>query len=168
LVLVALAAVGHGAYRIAPGETLRILLHEAGLAAPGGFTEQQRAVLMTIRLPRVLLGALVGARLAATGAAMQGLFRNPLADPGLIGVSSGAALAASAVIVVGALWLSDAGGAPGGLLLPLAAFLGALAVSLAVYRLSSSGGRTSLPVMLLAGIAFNALALAGVGFFTFI
>jgi iron complex transport system permease protein len=166
--LLALLAVGHGAYRIAPGETLRILLHEVGVVGADGFTEQQRAVLLTIRLPRVLLGMLVGAGLAVAGAAMQGLFRNPLADPGLIGVSSGAALAAAAVIVVGALWLPGASRMLGGFMLPLAAFLGALAVALTVYRIASSEGRTSLGVMLLAGIAFNALAMAGVGYFTFI
>ncbi len=97
LIVVLLAAVGIGMVPIAPQQVLGILFrHGLGLSGmsaelPWSATAQQEAVLLTIRVPRVILGALTGAGLAVSGAAMQGLFRNPLADPGLIGVSSGAA-----------------------------------------------------------------------------
>jgi iron complex transport system permease protein len=157
-----------GAFRIAPAEVAAILLSAAGIDAGVPFTEQQERVLFAIRLPRVLMAVLVGAGLASAGAAMQGLFRNPLADPGLIGVSSGAALAAAFVIVLGATVLPGLSKLLGVFTLPLAAFLGGLAVTLTIYNLSSRDGRLSLPVMLLAGIAVNALAGAGIGLFTYI
>lgn len=162
LVVVALGCIGHGAFRIAPGETIAIVAHQLGLASADHFSAQQEAVLMSIRLPRVVLGVLTGAGLAVAGATMQGLFRNPLADPSLIGVSSGAALAAAATIVLGATQLL------GAFTLPLAAFIGALGVAVIVHRLADIDGRTSLAMMLLAGIAFTALGFAGIGFFSFV
>lgn len=169
LAVVAVFAIGHGAYRIAPADVLRILGERAlGLAL--GADAQQAAVLTTIRLPRVLLAVLTGAGLAVAGSLMQGLFRNPLADPSLIGVSAGAALAAASVIVLGASWL------PGPLranalavsTLPLAAFAGSLAVTVLVYRIGRAQGVLSLPITLLAGIAVNAMAMAGVGLLTYV
>jgi iron complex transport system permease protein len=126
LLAVVVLALGIGAVAIAPGQTLAILGAQVGIALPWEFTAQQQAVLLTIRAPRILLGVLVGAGLAASGAALQGLFRNPLADPGLIGVSSGAALAAVAVIVLGLPPLALAGGGLALYALPLAAFGGGL------------------------------------------
>jgi iron complex transport system permease protein len=127
-------AAGVGAVAIAPGQTVAILLGRIGIALPVPFSALQETVLLAIRLPRVLLAALVGAGLAVSGATLQGVFRNPLADPGLIGVSGGAALGAVAAIVAG--WR------PLGLAtLPLAAFAGGLAATLAVYRLARYGGR---------------------------
>jgi iron complex transport system permease protein len=119
-------------------------------------------------LPRVVLGVLVGAALAMSGAAMQGLFRNPLADPGLLGVSSGAGLAAVGVIVLGdtlretlpflsSLWL-----------LPVASFLGGLCMTLLVYSLATVNGRTLVTTMLLAGVAIGALSGALTGLLTFV
>ena len=102
LLLTVLLSVGIGAVRIEPLQVIGILARAVGLELGVRFEEQQAAVLLAIRLPRVLLGVLVGAALALSGASMQGLFRNPLADPGLIGVSSGAALAAMTMIVLGA------------------------------------------------------------------
>lgn len=125
---------------------------------------QARAVLVDIRAPRVVLALFVGAGFGAAGAAMQALFRNPLADPGLIGVSSGAALGASALIVLGPLFAARL--ALG--LLPVAAFAGALAVAALVYRLAVARGRLALPLLLLAGIAINALAGAGIGLLTYL
>lgn len=169
LLMVAMVwAAGSGPFAIAPREVLAMLLHAAGIHTGIGFTPQQEAVLFAIRLPRILMGVLVGAGLAAAGAAMQGLFRNPLADPGLIGVSSGAALAAAFIIVMGATVLPGLSRALGIFTLPLAAFLGGLGITILIYSLSSRDGRISLPVMLLAGIAVNALAGAGIGLFTYI
>ena len=99
LLLSGLLAVGTGMVRIAPTQIMAILAHQIGLSLPWEYDARHESVLMAIRLPRTLLAILVGGGLAVSGAAMQGLFRNPLADPGLFGVSSGAALAAVAIIV---------------------------------------------------------------------
>jgi iron complex transport system permease protein len=125
------------------------------------------AVLLSIRLPRALLAILVGAALAVAGAAMQGLFRNPLADPGLIGVSTGAALVAALVIVLGSSLPLAFSGLLRDALLPLAAFLGGLGATWLVYRIASREGRTEVATMLLAGIALNAVAGAGIGLLIF-
>ena len=118
------------------------------------------ATVLQLRLPRVLLGLLVGAALAVSGAAMQGIFRNPLADPGLVGVSSGAALAAVAAIVLGAPF---AGLLPPRWLLPAASFVGAALSTWLVSRLSRVDGATQPAQMLLVGLAFNAISGAGIG-----
>ncbi|WP_243750611.1 FecCD family ABC transporter permease [Thiomicrorhabdus marina] len=124
-------------------------------------------VVIDIRLPRILLAILVGAALGIAGAALQGLFRNPLADPGLVGVSSGAALAAVTVIVLGGSALSDYVGWAGDLALPTAAFFGGLAVTLIIYQIATRNGRTDVSLMLLAGIAINAIAVALTGILTY-
>ncbi len=149
-------------------DTLEALLRLSGLSAeqvPG----QAELIIGQIRLPRTLLGLSVGAVLALCGVAMQGLFRNPLADPGLVGVSSGAALGAALVIVgsaslgwgLGPLWLQP-------YLLSLAAFAGGLGVTAVVYRLGRRDGQTSVAAMLLAGVALSALAGALIGLFTYL
>ncbi len=168
LLAVVVLGLGIGAVAITPGQTLAILGAQVGIALPWEFTAQQQAVLLTIRAPRILLGVLVGAGLAASGAALQGLFRNPLADPGLIGVSSGAALAAVAVIVLGVPPLALASGGLGLYALPLAAFGGGLLATLLVAWLANHGGYAQLGTLLLAGIAINALAGAGTGLLTYL
>jgi iron complex transport system permease protein len=115
-------------------------------------------VLFDIRLPRLAMGALVGAALALSGAVMQGLFRNPLADPGIVGVGAGAGLGAILAIVLGALLPAWAIDAVGNQMVPVAAFLGGWGSTLLLYRVSTRGGRTSVATMLLAGIALGALA----------
>ena len=156
-------SIGHGAFRIAPLDVLRILAGAVSIDV-GTVDPREAAVLNAIRLPRVVLALVTGAGLAVAGALMQGLFRNPLADPTLIGVSSGGALAAAFVIVLGATWLPGASSVLGTWTLPIAAFLGSLVVTTIVYRIGAAGGLLSLSSMLLAGIALNALAMAGVGF----
>lgn len=128
---------------------------------------QTQLVVNEIRLPRLLLGVLVGAGLAVSGAAMQGLFRNPLADPGLVGVSSGAALAAVTVIVLGSTFLSQWVVFWGYFALPIAAFLGGVVVTWLIYRISTKNGRTDVGLMLLTGIAINAIAGAATGILTY-
>lgn len=115
---------------------------------------QAGLIIMQIRLPRVLLAGLVGAILATSGAAMQGLFRNPLADPSLIGVTAGASLGASLVIVSVGLSLQ---GFSAITLVSAGAFMGGLLAVILVYRLASSANGTSVATMLLAGIAITAL-----------
>lgn len=118
--------------------------------------------LLQLRLPRVLLAVLIGAVMAQTGAVAQALFRNPLAEPGLIGVSAGAALAAALVhtALVGA---STVAALPPSLLLPIAAFAGGLAAAFVVLRLARRDGQTDMTTMLLAGTAINAFVAAIVG-----
>lgn len=116
------------------------------------------AVVLNIRLPRMLLGVLIGAGLAVSGLLMQGLFRNPLADPGLVGVSSGSALGAVGMIVLGTTALAPLAQALGIWALPAAAFLGGLLTTAILYRVATRSGQTAIATMLLAGIAIGALA----------
>ncbi|MEM9954495.1 MAG: iron ABC transporter permease [Chloroflexota bacterium] len=168
LIIVILLAVGIGAVAISPVQVIAILLSELGVNIGVEFEARQEAVLMVIRLPRVVMGILIGASLAVSGAAIQGLFRNPLADPGLIGISSGAALAAALMIVLGSTVLSGVVAIFGDLALPIAAFIGGVLTTLIIYRLSSVNGQTRVATMLLAGIAVNAIAGAGIGMMVFI
>jgi iron complex transport system permease protein len=168
LVVVVIVACSVGAFPITPADTARMLLTGMGIGNAEGITSEQQAVLWTIRLPRVLLALIVGGGLGAAGAAMQALFRNALADPSLTGVSGGAALAAAGVIAGGALFAPGLARTFGIATLPLAAFAGGLAVSMLVYRLATRGAQTSIAALLLAGVAINALAEAGIGVFTFV
>ncbi|HYF53586.1 MAG TPA: iron ABC transporter permease [Salinarimonas sp.] len=156
--LASLVALGSGAVAIPPDRVIAALLSPA---TAGG----DALVIWSVRLPRVALGLLVGAALALSGALMQGLFRNPLADPGLIGVSSGASLAAAATIVLGE---RLSGGALPFAALPAGAFVGGLAMTLLLAAIATSGGRTSVATMLLAGIALGALAGALMGVLTYL
>lgn len=129
-------------------------------------SELEWRVLSDIRSPRIVLAVFVGAALGIAGAALQGLFRNPLADPGLVGVSSGAALGAIAMIVVGgnivtSVWLLP-------YLLPLAAISGAAIVTLLLYFFANRYGNFSVVTMLLIGIAINAMSIVGIGAFEYL
>lgn len=163
-----IVSVGIGAVSISPQQVFAIILDQIGVNFGVSYEQIQSSIVLNIRLPRVLLAVLIGSALAISGAAMQGLFRNPLADPGLIGVSSGAALAtAVAMIVVSTLsfpliqFLGTA-------LIPLSAFAGGTFATILVYRLSTFGGKTNVATMLLAGIAINAMAGAIIGFMIFL
>ncbi len=148
-------------------DTLQGALRVFGVPIAGAQLEQAELIIGQIRMPRTLLGLTVGAVLALSGVAMQGLFRNPLADPGLVGVSSGAALGA-AVAIVGGAWLGGLPDAIAPYLLSASAFAGGLVVTALVYRLGSRNGQTSVSTMLLAGIALTALAGAAIGLFTYL
>lgn len=127
---------------------LRALL--SGQALPA---DSLTTIVWNIRLPRVILGCLVGASLAVAGAVMQALFQNPMADPYIVGVSSGAALGAVAAMMLG-ITLNVAGyGAT-----PVLSFLGAIGVTALVYALSQRGGRVQTATLLLTGIAVGSLA----------
>jgi len=170
--LLAVAAVlvglGLGPVAIAPADIVAILMARLGLGDTGAVDAVHVAVLETIRLPRVLLGFLAGAALALAGAALQGVFRNPLADPGLIGVSAGAALGAVTVIVLGGGILAGLPPALGAWGLPAAAFAGGLIATGIVYLAARHDGRVVIPTMLLAGVALSAIAMAGIGWLTFL
>ena len=151
LVASVLVAVAVGAVWISPWTTVRVFAWKLNLTGrPADVPRAAEIIVLQLRLPRVLLAVLVGAGLGASGMIFQGLFRNPLADPAIIGVSSGAALAAIIVIVLGA------GAAAGGLLVSAAAFVGALATAFLVYRLARIGPAVQVATLLLAGIAVAA------------
>jgi iron complex transport system permease protein len=124
---------------------------------------RDQIIILDIRLPRAVLGFLTGAALAVSGAVMQGLFRNPLADPGVVGVSSGASLGAVACIVFGPTLLAPFMAVFGIFALPIAAFGGGLLVTFLLYKLSSRDGETQVGTLLIAGIAVSALAMALTG-----
>ncbi|TCV74676.1 iron complex transport system permease protein [Neorhizobium sp. R1-B] len=124
---------------------------------------QDRVILEAVRLPRTALGLLVGAGLAVSGAMMQGLFRNPLADPGIVGVTSGAGLAAVAAIVLGNTLLAPISMLLGNQFLPLMAFFGGLFNTWMLYLIATRDGRTSTTALILSGIAIGALSAAIMG-----
>jgi iron complex transport system permease protein len=164
LTLAALLSASIGAVPIAPGEILRILLAGLGLVSETSVDATASAVFWTIRLPRVVLGIFVGGALACCGALLQGLFRNPLADPALLGISGGAMFSAALFIVFG----SGLAGIVGHAGLPAVAFAGALGATTLVRRLAQRGGTTDVTVLLLAGMAIAAIAGAGTGLLSFL
>jgi iron complex transport system permease protein len=168
LLIVLIYAAGQGACAIGLAELPHLFLASLGVAGSVASGSAAELVFFNIRLPRLLLGLVAGAGLGLSGALMQGLFRNPLADPGLIGVSSGAALAAGITIVLGSLWFPDLPRALGSWTLVLMAFAGGLGVTVWIYVLSQGEGGTRVAHMLLAGIAINALAGAGLGLLNFL
>jgi iron complex transport system permease protein len=160
LALLVLASLATGAVELGPGDVLRVLADGLGARASDASDATARAVVLDIRLPRVALAAVVGAGLATAGALMQGLFRNPLADPALLGVSGGAALGAGLVLVVG---LGSTGSFGRLAVVPAAACLGGALATAVVLALARRGGRLAVTSMLLAGIAVNAMTGAGTG-----
>lgn len=162
LLLVSIFSLTSGAAGISLWRTLGDLIQGRELAT------LDRVVLFDIRLPRLAMGILVGAALAVSGAVMQGLFRNPLADPGIVGVSAGAGLAAITAIVLGSLLPATLQTYLGSALVPVSAFLGGWASTLLLYRVSTRAGQTSVATMLLAGIALGALSGAASGILVYI
>jgi len=152
--VIALVSLGHGAAGTDAARTLWAVLTGAG----GDPTD--RIVMLQIRLPRMVAGLAVGASLAVAGALMQGLFRNPLADPGLLGVSAGGSLGAISAIVLGTALPAAMQAVLGWSLVPIAAFIGGWLAMLVLYGIATRSGRTSVATMLLAGIALAALVSA--------
>ena len=162
LFVVALFAnIGMGAVEIPPSQAVSIFFSRAGIDIGVPFESRTDAILWNIRLPRIVLGVLVGGSLGIAGAALQGVFRNPLAEPGIIGVSSGASVGAVAAIVLG-FSIFGAGG------VAVAAFLCGLIATAVVYLVARSYGQTEVTTLVLAGIAVNATAGAFTGLFVFI
>lgn len=152
LAVAVVVAIGVGTVPISPTTTVRAVLWKVGVGSrPPGLSPATAVILFELRVPRVLLGAVVGAALAVSGTLFQALFRNPMADPAIIGVSSGAALGAIAVI------LGTGGALAGGLSVAGAAFVGAAAVAFLVYRLARIGPAVQVATLLLAGIAVAAV-----------
>lgn len=148
-----------GAYNIPLGDVLSSVQHRIGLGGQA-LDRVGESVLWNVRLPRVALAVLVGASLGCAGALMQGVFGNPLAEPGVIGISAGAAVGAVASIALGLTFF-------GNWTITVFAFIAGLATVLLVYALSRSGGRTEVVTLILTGIAVNAFAGALIGLFIF-
>jgi iron complex transport system permease protein len=151
-----------GQFPVTPVEVIGSLLRAAGIPngwAPGDPIAE--STLWIIRFPRIVMAILVGAALATAGAVMQAIFGNPLAEPGVVGVSSGAALGAAAAIVLGVAALGD-------FAIAAFAFVGGLLATLLVYLVSRANGRTEVVTLLLTGIAVNAFAGAGLAFLLFV
>jgi iron complex transport system permease protein len=167
LIFIIMLSADKGAVEISQVQILTIVLKQFGIHLPYDFTIQQEVTLLDIRLPRIVLGLLVGAALGISGTAMQGLFRNPLADPSLVGVSSGAALAATAFVIVGDAVSLSISPLFQLFAFPITAFGGAILTTIIIYRLATVAGQTAVTILLLAGIAINALAQSLSGFLTF-
>ena len=158
LVLIAcVAALGLGASSVSLPDVIGTLLRGEDLSA------RDQLILMQIRLPRLVLGLMIGAALGVSGALMQGLFRNPLADPGIVGVGAGAGLGAVLAIVLGGII-----GFASPWAVPIAAFAGGWVSVLLLYRIATRSGRTSVATLLLAGVALAALAGAVTGVLIFV
>jgi iron complex transport system permease protein len=151
-----------GQLSISPTEVVGSLLRGAGIQNSWAPTDPLiESALWVVRFPRIAMGLAVGAALSVAGAIMQAIFGNPLAEPGVVGVSSGAALGAAIAIVIGVSVLGPA-------TLPVFAFVGGLAATLLVYFVSRANGRTEVVTLLLTGIAINAFAGAGLAFLLFV
>jgi iron complex transport system permease protein len=168
LAVAVVASAGVGAFTFTPAQMVSYVAQAAGWSPVRDADALGRSVFFQLRLPRVMMSGLTGAVLGVSGTLMQGLFRNPIVEPGLAGTSAGAALGAAMVFVLGsgsALAFTTIAGA---LAVPLLAFAGAFAATMLVYRISSSFGKVNVFTLLLAGIAVNAVCGAGTGFLSYI
>jgi len=157
-------ATSYGALTITVKDMFDALSHFFKGQAPGSVYE---SVFLQLRLPRVLLCAITGAILAASGLLMQGLFRNPVVEPGLIGTSAGAALGASIVFSASAIIPFAFKEITGAFLVPIAAFIGGLIATYIVYQLAKSNKQVPILSLLLVGMAINSIGLSGVGLMTY-
>jgi iron complex transport system permease protein len=160
LVVLVPVAAGIGAYPVPVGDVLASVRHQVGLGG-GELDRVAESVLWNVRFPRIVLALLIGASLGCAGALMQGVFGNPLAEPGVIGISSGAAVGAVASIALGLSFF-------GTWTVSVCAFVAGLATVLLVYAMSREGGRTEVVTLILTGIALNAFAGAVIGLFLFL
>jgi iron complex transport system permease protein len=163
LVAAVLFSLTIGAVSIPVKDVAILLIQKFGFLATKEVDSTHDIVLNAIRLPRILTTLLIGGALGVSGAALQGLFRNPLVEPSLIGVSSGAAAAVVIVIVFGGALALPTSGWVHESILSLVAFGGGLAATLLVLKLSNQQGRTNIAVLILIGVAINALAGAIIG-----
>ena len=165
LIVMLLCAIAFGAVSIKVSDMFSAVAHYFQGKNPANIYE---GVFLQIRLPRVLLCAITGAILSSSGVLMQGLFRNPIVEPGLVGTSAGAAFGASIVFVLAAGMSTQVKELAGPLLVPLFAFAGGLLATFLVYSLAKSVQKISITSLLLIGIAVNAMGLSGTGFMSYI
>lgn len=168
LVLAALLSASVGAFTFSPSQMASYIGQALGWAPLRDVDTLGRNVFFQLRLPRVVMSGLTGAVLGVSGTLMQGLFRNPIVEPGLAGTSAGAAFGAALVFVLGSGTILAFTSIVGALAVPLLAFAGAFAATMLVYRVSTSFGKVNVFTLLLAGIAVNAVCSAGTGFLSYI
>ena len=168
LIITMLLAIRTGAVNITYREIFISLAKAMGFHPEANIERIQEGLFMQIRLPRVLLCVVIGAGLSVSGALMQGLFRNPIVEPGLIGTSSGAAFGAALIFVVGKSFFAQYSTLLGTMILPLSAFTFSFIATMLVYKLSSSFGKVTVTVMILVGVAINAIAASCTGFLSYI
>lgn len=159
-VAVIMAELALGQVHLPVGQALATLFGDGGAL--------ETAILWQIRVPRVMLGIATGAALGLSGAALQGLLRNPLAEPGLLGVSAGASLGAVAAIVLGGTLAAEMAPLLKSFLLPLAAFLGSILVIAILFGLAHLSGGPAIATLILAGVAINAIVAAGIGMLIYV
>jgi iron complex transport system permease protein len=167
LLLSTTLSLAMGAMHIPIRQVCWILMEKTKLFHPDSIDPQYQAVIDIVRIPRTLTGLAVGAALGISGAAIQGIFRNPLAEPALTGISAGASLMSALVILLESGFLARLSGLPGYYILTLGAFAGGAIASTLVYRISRTDGKPNIATMLLAGIAINAMAGALTGLLSF-
>lgn len=165
LLITLLIAIASGAVSISFSDMAGSISHLIKGEAPANI---HQGVFLQLRLPRVLLCAITGAILSVSGVLMQGLFRNPIVEPGLVGTSAGAAFGASVVYVLSANFSPELKAFAGTWLIPVFAFTGGLIATFIVYALAKNAKRVSILSLLLTGIAVNAVGLSGTGFMSYI
>lgn len=165
LILTSLLSLALGAVQIPITEVIKLLLQKIGFS----FTPiepQFETILFVVRLPRVVMSLLIGAALGIAGASIQAIFRNPLAEPGLLGISAGASLMAVIIIVLQTTFFTALGNLFGYFLVSIGALTGALLTAFLIYKLANTNGKPQIATMLLIGIAINALCTALTGLIT--
>lgn len=168
LALTVLASLSIGSIHFNPSEVLDYLLYGSGFKSHFIGTELDKNIFLQLRLPRVLLCGFTGAVLSVSGVLMQGLFRNPIVEPGLVGTSAGAALGASILFVFGKENLFSFTAPLGSFVLPVMAFTGSFLATILVYSIASSFGKVNVFILLLTGIAINAICNAGTGILSYL
>jgi iron complex transport system permease protein len=168
LVAAVVASAAIGAFTFSPAEMARYVGQALGWLPSTSADALARSVFVQLRLPRVCMSGLTGAVLGISGTLMQGLFRNPIVEPGLAGTSAGAAFGAALVFVLGSGTMLAFTTVVGAFALPVLAFVGAFAATMLVYRVSSSFHKVNVFTLLLAGIAVNAVCAAGTGFLSYV
>lgn len=166
LIAFAVIALTMGVYDFGGNSPFNLVLNL--LTENPTISTSEQYVLWEIRIPRIIMAILIGSMLAVSGTAMQGMFKNPLATPDLIGITAGATLLAALTIVLGGNLQAYLPELFSNSLLSFAAFVGALLTTLLVYRISTVQGKTNVVIMLLSGVAISALGFALVGLLIFI
>ena len=167
LVITVIASLSIGSIHFTSSHLLDYFLYGSGFKSHFTGTELDKNIFFELRLPRVLLCGFTGAVLSVSGVLMQGLFRNPIVEPGLVGTSAGAALGASVLFVLGKENLFSFTTPLGSFILPVMAFTGSFIATLLVYSIASSFGKVNIFILLLTGIAINAICNAGTGMLSY-
>ncbi|MGA9853006.1 MAG: iron ABC transporter permease [Gammaproteobacteria bacterium] len=168
LIVSLVASAGIGANMFTPAQMGKYILQAFGWIPATQTDALPRNVFLLLRLPRVLLAGLTGAVLGVSGAVMQGIFRNPIVEPGLTGTSAGAAFGAAIYLVFGFNSAHNLVSHLGNVGVPVLAFAFSFVATMIVYRISTSFGKVNIFTLLLGGIAINAVCNAGVGFLSYI